>query len=68
MEMNISEDLLSLVNNQLHADLEIYREDAGPLIVKLPLLVGMLIRNCCIWFSACQRLNIVKNVFEVTPQ
>ena len=68
MQMNISEDLLSLVNNQLHSDLEIYREDAGPKTVKLPLLVGMLIGNCCIWFSACQRLNIVKNFFQVTPQ
>ena len=44
--MNISEDLLSLVNNQFHPDLEIYNEDAGHLTVKLPSLVGMLFGNC----------------------
>ena len=48
IQMNISEDLLRLVNNQFYPDLNIYGDNAGPLTVKLPLFVGMLIGNCCI--------------------
>ena len=55
----ILENLLCFVYNQFNTDLEIYCEDARHLTVKLSLLVGMLIGNCYILFSASLKLNIV---------
>ena len=65
MHMNISEDLLSLLNNQFHPDLEIYSEDAGHWTVVNIAIVS--------WNATWKLFHmvlglIVTNFYQVTPQ